>query len=456
MFDAPSGLNFFDNGQREEQLGSPDFIETDPQGYGSIRNPITLNHYVLDGANPVGNFDLNGHEFEMIMPVLEWSADAFRAVLTTARGFDAQWGLGRDLTNSLNFDTGDPFELAQLSQLSAQLQMQDVIEEARRGVAVADYSELIDWQAIDATFNLNEQIMLDLVTAFSYAQACFAAGTPIVVGVNPDGTYKTKAIEDVRAGDRVLSRDERNAQADARLRCVEEAFSRETGHLRVLTLQDRHGQQATIRTTDGHLIWVAGRGWTEAAKLQAGDRLCDARGNESVVVLSSECEELVQPVRVYTFRVESDHTYFVSDTVGTGRVTAWVHNVCGGAQALEETLQEEKGVVNQSRQERMFTTPSGQNRIADAVFEGRSGPTAGEAKYIGNWERSIYNPESPIGGKSFAGKVRNGLVSQAEDYLSVFKTVEYYSNSREFIQTYSHIFEQAGIDMRRVAFIFRP
>lgn len=123
---------------------------------------------------------------------------------------------------------------------------------------------------------------------------------------------------------------------------------------------------------------------------------------------------------------------------------------------MEETLQEEKGVVGQSQADRRFTTPSGRNRIADAVFEGRSGSAAGEAKYIGNSDRSIYNPESPVGSKGFAGKVRNGLVDQAKDYLTTFKTVEYYSNSREFVKTYSRMFEEAGIDMRRVTFTYRP
>ena len=63
MFDAPSGLNFFDNGQREEKLGAPNFIESDPPIYGHIQNPVTLNSYLLDGANPISNIDPNGHDF---------------------------------------------------------------------------------------------------------------------------------------------------------------------------------------------------------------------------------------------------------------------------------------------------------------------------------------------------------------------------------------------------------
>jgi YD repeat-containing protein len=65
MFDAPSGLNFFDDGQREEVLGAPNFIEADPSTYIVQSEPLTLNLRLMDGADPANNIDLNGHDFEL-------------------------------------------------------------------------------------------------------------------------------------------------------------------------------------------------------------------------------------------------------------------------------------------------------------------------------------------------------------------------------------------------------
>jgi hypothetical protein len=62
MFDAPSGLNIFGDGVREVRPGQDSFIESDPPGYSSNVNPITLNTYLLDGADTINNIDLNGHD----------------------------------------------------------------------------------------------------------------------------------------------------------------------------------------------------------------------------------------------------------------------------------------------------------------------------------------------------------------------------------------------------------
>jgi hypothetical protein len=65
MFDVASGLNIFGDGVREVEPGDDHFIESDPPGYGNNANPITLDSYMLDGANPISNIDLNGHDFTL-------------------------------------------------------------------------------------------------------------------------------------------------------------------------------------------------------------------------------------------------------------------------------------------------------------------------------------------------------------------------------------------------------
>jgi hypothetical protein len=61
MVDPASGLNF--DGDREEKIGQDSFIEADSPGYSSNDSPITLNAYLLDGADSINNIDLNGHDF---------------------------------------------------------------------------------------------------------------------------------------------------------------------------------------------------------------------------------------------------------------------------------------------------------------------------------------------------------------------------------------------------------
>jgi YD repeat-containing protein len=62
MFDAASGLNIAGDGGREERIGSDDFIERDPPGYSSNENPITLDSYLLDGADSINMIDPTGHD----------------------------------------------------------------------------------------------------------------------------------------------------------------------------------------------------------------------------------------------------------------------------------------------------------------------------------------------------------------------------------------------------------
>jgi hypothetical protein len=425
---------------------------------GQPSDPVTLHKYLYGASNAVNRNDPTGHFFAMVGSMLGFSATVLRFAVNPGRNFQASWGLGRELSRSFDYGGVDAFALADRHQASQELQLIDIISEAKRGFAATASASQLAWDAIFETFDLNEQILLDLVVSPFFASACFAADTPIIVGVNSDGTYRTKPIQDIHEGDSILARDERNVDADVRPRKVEAIFSRETDHLRTLKLRDAQGRKASIRTTDGHLIWADGRGWTKASSLEIGDRLCDASGAKSVIVESNEREVLAKPRRVYTFRVATDHTYFVSDGIGTGGLTVWVHNVCGGAAHLEDTLREERNVAGQTRAERRFFTPEGDAREADAIFTGPSGRAAGDSKYVENWSESIFNPNNPsIGHKKFAELARAKVVAQAKDYLrSGFKTVEYMSNSREFIATYSRMFEEAGIDMRRVTFTFRP
>lgn len=141
---------------------------------------------------------------------------------------------------------------------------------------------------------------------------CFAAGTPVLT---PEGE---KPIEEIRPGDHVLSRDERNVDGAVERKPVEECFEREG------VILNLHVAGHVIRTTAEHPFYVQDRGWTAAGELHVGDLLATHNGRwlevENVV-------DTGQVETVYNLRVADYHTYFVGGD-GWG---LWAHNLCGGS-----------------------------------------------------------------------------------------------------------------------------
>jgi intein/homing endonuclease len=189
---------------------------------------------------------------------------------------------------------------------------------------------------------------------------CFPAGTPVLT---PHGPVP---IEDLRAGDVVLSRDEHNVEADIGLQVIEETFRR-TGAIRRIRIGD-----GDFLMTPEHPLYVNGKGWTPAAHVEPGDLLAVIQaptisatkrrqvmtaGHSFERTLLSEFQgELLdeevaaghwrgdwQEVRsnqptgdfttVYNFRVANWHTYFI----GHPSLSLWVHNSCD-LEVAESTL----------------------------------------------------------------------------------------------------------------------
>ena len=142
--------------------------------------------------------------------------------------------------------------------------------------------------------------------------ACFAAGTPILT---PDGE---KPIEQIKAGDFVLSRNDRNPDGPIRKKLVEETFQ---GNAEVLDLEV-DGQ--VIRVTDAHRFYVKDQGWIPVGEMQAGDLMSsDLRSWKEVERITRSGD--VEPI--FNFRVADFHTYFVgSESWG---FSLWTHNLYG-------------------------------------------------------------------------------------------------------------------------------
>src|SRR5690554_6167638 len=122
----------------------------------------------------------------------------------------------------------------------------------------------------------------------------FAAGTSVWT---PDGL---RAIETLKVGDLVLARNDESF-FDAP-RPITQLMNREVAyHYRLTTYDDE------ILTTEEHPFWRQGEGWVEAQYLKVGNAIAVAEGD----LLVRQIERVDQPLKVYNFTVEGDHTYFV-------------------------------------------------------------------------------------------------------------------------------------------------
>ncbi len=138
--------------------------------------------------------------------------------------------------------------------------------------------------------------------------ACFIAGTMV------QAESGTVAIEEIQVGDYVWAWDEETG--DVALKQVVETYVNETDEL----IHVFAGGEEIV-TPPSHPFYSPVKGWTDAAKLRAGDILVLANG-EYVVVEKIQHEILEAPIAVYNFQVEDYHTYYVSNA------GVLVHNRC--------------------------------------------------------------------------------------------------------------------------------
>lgn len=123
--------------------------------------------------------------------------------------------------------------------------------------------------------------------------SCFNAGTPVWTDQGP------LAIERVRIGDQVLSRDVETGELA--FKPVLLTTVRPKRQLTAFT-----AGRDTIESTGGHLFWVSGRGWVRAKELQAGQVL---HGASAPAVVTSVQPSVV--AETYNLVVDDFHTYFV-------------------------------------------------------------------------------------------------------------------------------------------------
>ena len=198
--------------------------------------------------------------------------------------------------------------------------------------------------------------------------ACFIAGTLVAT---LDGF---KAIEDIKAGDWVLSADANTMQTGYKQ--VLETYIRKVNKLVHLTINGE-----TIVSTVDHPFYVRGVGFVNAANLCIGFKLVNNK-DDILCVEEMFREELHgESVKVFNFQVEDYHTYFV------GKNIIWVHNATctpENRQAIKEHLDgtaenagaKSNGMIDGCHEESVFLDEliaSGGDLVGVTPFEGIKG-----------------------------------------------------------------------------------
>lgn len=172
---------------------------------------------------------------------------------------------------------------------------------------------------------LKQPTVADLKAAAAAAatNACFIQGTPLLT---PDGS---KAIEDFKVGEPILSADENDATCKVQIRYVEQVLQQSSLLIRI-QLAGRE-----ISLTPDHPVFVKDRGWVQAGELVPGDHVL---GHDGKTVSIDRIEEDGRLQTVYNLTVSEFHTFFVGGT--NWGFSIWVHNseLCRLIGAVDKAL----------------------------------------------------------------------------------------------------------------------
>lgn len=126
--------------------------------------------------------------------------------------------------------------------------------------------------------------------------SCFVAGTPVMT------LRGLKAIESIRPGDQVLSRDINTGEL-----CFKPVIAATTRFpAPTVTLKI---DEELICATTSHLLWVSGKGWTKAGEIEVGDLLHSTA--VPAVVMNKRPSDVLP---THNLIVADHHTYFVGSS----------------------------------------------------------------------------------------------------------------------------------------------
>ena len=144
-------------------------------------------------------------------------------------------------------------------------------------------------------------VVSTLTGGMTTTMKCFVAGTLVLTAKG------LAAIESIKAGDMVYTAHEKTLEFG--IKPVVETYIRETDTLIHITV---NGEE--IISTVDHPYYVKGKGFMSAELLWIGAELMDNNGNTLIVEQIFRETLDNETVKVYNFKVEDYHTYYVSES----------------------------------------------------------------------------------------------------------------------------------------------
>ncbi|WP_326657182.1 polymorphic toxin-type HINT domain-containing protein [Streptomyces sp. NBC_00385] len=144
-------------------------------------------------------------------------------------------------------------------------------------------------------------------------ETCFPAGTKVLLG-----NGKTRNIEDVKLGDKVMAADPLSGRKGTR-HVTRLVVTEHDKLFNTLTMGTRRGTEKVTATYE-HPFWNSSAGkWTRAADLRPGTALLSANGSRVTVQKNVSSARYA---RTYNLTVDDLHTYYVM----AGQTSILVHN----------------------------------------------------------------------------------------------------------------------------------
>jgi RHS repeat-associated protein len=171
----------------------------------------------------------------------------------------------------------------------------EIVQDILRGFVLYSFLDMALKSVLGKALEAAEAAAEELVARIA-GPKCFAAGTLVAT---PKGE---QSIEDLRAGDYVLSLDENTGRITTNT--VVDVFWRTTDE----TVDLKIGQEEII-TTREHPFWMEKVGWVPAGLIRTGDILRTRSGS---VEVTSVTQRPAHRSIVYNFEVAGAHNYFVS------------------------------------------------------------------------------------------------------------------------------------------------
>uniref|UniRef100_UPI0036700CCA polymorphic toxin-type HINT domain-containing protein n=1 Tax=Paenibacillus farraposensis TaxID=2807095 RepID=UPI0036700CCA len=278
---------------------------------GQISDPQSLNWYAYVANNPLGYVDPSGHEF---MPTTKGGIfyTNQKTIIHCQRvGMGTCWNefkagtmqASMAVANFLIVDDINTILDPKSSTYDKTLALAGFIPVGKfvKGGKLIIQLTSKEGRYVERSVKLTEK---NLKLAKALPCNCFTAGTKVQTDEGE------KNIEDIKVGDRVLSKDE--ATGEVAYKEVTATFNHQTDEI-----YNIHVGGQEIESTFNHPFYVKDKGWTFVKDLKVGDLLVQSDGN-TLKVDSIELEH--KHVTVYNMTVDEFHTYFVSD------LGIWVHN----------------------------------------------------------------------------------------------------------------------------------